>query len=247
MFIILILHPCLRRVYNAIFPIKDSSKSTPSQVNKPNDHVAPLSSSPAANIYLEQRLSFDLYFALVFLCALHGFSALKILLILYANFTLATRLPKSYVPCATWIFNIGILFANEFCRGYKFGAIAELLQPSPLDSKSKNHNNWGTFLDSYGGLIPRWEILFNLTVLRLISFNLDYYWSLDKGTASPLKVSPFPIQERPNPHSHRRNNSTHPLSLNETVSPSLPQRAPIHSGTTYPTPSTHPSISQAQY
>jgi len=48
--------------------------------------------------------------------------------------------------------------------------------------------NWGQVLDSYGGLIPRWEILFNITVLRLISFNLDYYWSFNFGSSSPLEV-----------------------------------------------------------
>jgi len=28
----------------------------------------------------------------------------------------------------------------------------------------------------------RWQILFNITTLRLISFNMDYHWSCTKGT-----------------------------------------------------------------
>lgn len=48
---------------------------------------------------------------------------------------------------------------------------------------------WGAWLDSYGGLVARWEVLFNITILRLISFNLDYYWSIDKRGANGLEVS----------------------------------------------------------
>jgi hypothetical protein len=191
MLFLLILHPCLRRGYSAIFPVKESPKPSSSQLNTPNGDIALLSASTAANARLEQRLSFDLYFALIFLCALHGFSAIKILLILYTNFLLATRLPKNYVPAATWIFNLGILFANELCKGYKFGTVAGMLQPTLSDSGAEKQSNWGTWLDSHGGLIPRWEILFNITVLRLISFNLDYYWSLDYNSASAIEVTPF--------------------------------------------------------
>ncbi|KAI9854879.1 MAG: glycerol transporter, partial [Pleopsidium flavum] len=59
--------------------------------------------------------------------------------------------------------------------------------------------NWGTWLDAYGGLIPRWEILFNITVLRLVSFNLDYYWSLDRRGGSPIEkkqLEPANLSER---------------------------------------------------
>lgn len=28
-----------------------------------------------------------------------------------------------------------------------------------------------------GGLLPRWSVNFNITVLRLISYNLDHYWA----------------------------------------------------------------------
>lgn len=66
-----------------------------------------------------------------------------------------------------------------------------MLQPTLSDSGAEKQSNWGTWLDSHGGLIPRWEILFNITVLRLISFNLDYYWSLDYNSASAIEVTPF--------------------------------------------------------
>lgn len=31
--------------------------------------------------------------------------------------------------------------------------------------------------DSFKGVYPRWHIIFNMSMLRLISFNMDFYWS----------------------------------------------------------------------
>lgn len=36
--------------------------------------------------------------------------------------------------------------------------------------------------------MSRWEVLFNITILRLISFNLDYHWSLKDGVVDPVEV-----------------------------------------------------------
>lgn len=153
-----------------------TTSSTPS-----NSHQR----STEADARLDQRATFDMGFALIYVCALHGFSAAKVLLILYANYNLAKKLPRAYVPAASWICNIALLFANELCHGYSYSTIAQMVLPWPTDSKS----NWGSFLDSYGGILPRWEILFNITVLRLISFNMDYYWSRGGGASSSLEVS----------------------------------------------------------
>ena len=139
-----------------------------------------------------QRVTFDMYFALLYIVALHGFSATKVLLILWINYTLAKRLPRAYLPAITWIFNISILIANELYRGYPFGPIADFLLPwsaSSKDPSSKDHQvNRGSILDGYGGLVSRWEVLFNITVLRLISFNFDYYWSNDRVRDNALEV-----------------------------------------------------------
>ena len=111
------------------------------------------------------------------------------MVILYLNFTLCTLLPKGQIPVATWVFNIGMLFANELCSGYKYAQIAQLTTSWLASSGVGPSGTWGTWLDSYGGLIARWEILFNITVLRLISFNLDYYWSLQTREGSAIEVS----------------------------------------------------------
>ena len=197
LFIVMTVHPLLRRLFDSIY----NTASTPSSRSLPNGNDSPAGSSTQsimAEGRLKRRISFDVGFSVLFLLALHGFSALKVLLILYINYTLATRLRKEYVTVATWVFNIGILFANELGKGYPYSDMANVILPwsaSPEILAEKGpKGNWGTVLDSYGGLTPRWEILFNVTVLRLISFNLDYIWSLNRGTGSPVEVRRFWIK-----------------------------------------------------
>ena len=190
LFIVMILHPLLRRLFNSFYnTAPSSSESLPNGSDSPTGSA---SQSLTVDGRLSRRISFDVGFSALFLLALHGFSALKVFLILYINYCFATRIRKEYVPIATWVFNIGILFANELGKGYPYGDMANVILPwsaSPESSAEKDSKgNWGTVLDSYGGLIPRWEILFNVTVLRLISFNMDYVWSLNRGTGSPVEV-----------------------------------------------------------
>lgn len=192
---LLVAQPLLRKLYGSFWRI-DSYTQVRQELTNGFALSHGLSPSAAADARLEHRLSFDFGFALVFIGALHGVSALKVLLILYINFKLATQLPRTYVPAATWIFNIGILFANELGRGYHFASIVDLISPPKLSGPSPLAA-WASAIDNYGGLVSRWEILFNLTVLRLISFNLDYYWASGRGDASPIEVhlplSPSPI------------------------------------------------------
>lgn len=161
---LLLLHPLLRKAWNLVFP--------------------PQSGASQGRGRLEQRASFDFSFAIIFLLALHGVSAFKVLLILRLNYMIATKLPRNYVPFATWAFNVPVLFANELCQGYHLRDVARVFAP-PLES-------WGAWLDGYGGLVSRWEVLFNITILRLISFNMDYYWSIDRNKSNSLEVSRLP-------------------------------------------------------
>ena len=178
----LVTHPLLRRFFNSVYTVP-GSVSEATSLQRQNGNGSPFSSQKnAAGGRLEQRIGFDLFFGLTFLIALHGVSAAKVLIILYINYNLATNLKREYVPAATWVFNVGILFANELSEGYRMARIAHAVLPS-------NNNEWATSLDSYGGLVPRWEVMFNFTVLRLISFNFDYIWSLDQSGSSALEVS----------------------------------------------------------
>jgi hypothetical protein len=171
--LLVIVQPLLRKCYNYLTPISAG------EVNRPDVQ---------GELRLRQRVSYDLIFASIFLFALHGFSAFKVFLILYSNYTLATTLPRKYIPAASWFFNIGILFANELNNGYPYSRIAQSVTFSTFNAGVEPGANWGSILDSYGGLVPRWEILFNITVLRLISFDLDYYWSLEQRGSSPVEV-----------------------------------------------------------
>lgn len=251
LFAVMTLHPLLRRLFDSVYkaaPTVSSGHLSDGSVS-PSD---PRSETIIADGRMNQRISFDVGFSLLFLLALHGFSALKVLLILYINYTLAKKLRKGYVPVVTWIFNIGILFANELGRGYPYSDIATLILPWPAsveDSVQQGQKrNWGTALDNYGGLIPRWEILFNVTVLRLISFNFDYVWSLSRGASSPVEVreDQFIQDDRFVLTATRRNNSILQIYQRGTGSISQQSLVITRSATTSPMLFTHLSISQDQ-
>lgn len=214
MALLLAFHPLLRRLYELLRPINTN-------VVPELQKAAGSAQDRGADARLDQRVRFDIGFACLYLLALHGTSAFKVFAILYINFSLAKGLPRSSVPWATWIFNIGILFANELCKGYPYADIARVVLPwtsAPGTSGGGPAKNWGSYLDSYGGLLPRWEILFKITVLRLISFNLDYCWSLDRAGGSPLEVSSVSSRSR-SPScllmAQRRNSLTRPTCQKE--------------------------------
>jgi len=172
--ILLVVHPLLRRAYNSLTTTSATGASTSN------------TSSWTAPQHLASRINFDFVSGLVFITALHGFSALKVLTILYINYCIAMRLPRHAVPTATWAFNLTVLFANELAQGYHFSSLTEAAAPFYAGAE-----DLGKFLDGWGGLIPRWEVLFNITILRLIAFNMDYYWSLARDRAgSPIEVRP---------------------------------------------------------
>lgn len=179
MFLLLALHPVLRRAFDMLYAARGTAMPA-SRAPSPSHQ----NSSADSDARLDQRATFDVGFALIYICVLNGSSAAKVLFILYANYQLATQLPRAYVPAATWICNIALLFANELCHGYSYASIVGAVLPWSADATS----NWGAHLDSYGGMMPRWEILFNITVLRLISFNMDYYWSQGRRASSLLEV-----------------------------------------------------------
>ncbi|KAH8928411.1 MBOAT-domain-containing protein [Atractiella rhizophila] len=112
------------------------------------------------------RRSFIVVASLLILCVLHGIHVPKLLLILYLNYLIGKRLGGSRsTPVVTWVFNIALLFMNVHFDGYKYGSLL-----SSLDFLDTNR--------AIRGLLPRWHINFNITMLRLISFNLDYCWAV---------------------------------------------------------------------
>ena len=78
-------------------------------------------SAPADNLH---RLPFYILFSFVMLSILHGASILKVLCILSLNYVIAraTGGTRLAIP-ATWLFNSGVLLANEWYEGYTFGTL----------------------------------------------------------------------------------------------------------------------------
>ncbi|MES1907078.1 MAG: hypothetical protein MHM6MM_000264 [Cercozoa sp. M6MM] len=74
----------------------------------------------------------------------------------------SARAESTRSPLLTWTFVSVVMFCNERYNGYSFGS---LLGQS------------FAWLDEYRGEIP-WHWLFNLVVLRMISFNVDRHWVL---------------------------------------------------------------------
>lgn len=186
--LLLVLHPLLRKLWSKFKPLPPQGK---------------VPSADQGEARLEQRASFDFTFAIIFLAALHGFSMFKVIVILWINYNIATRLPRRLVPATTWVFNIATLFANEICQGYHYRDIAAVISgTSPFLLRTVPVHNglvdWGVWLDSWSGIMGRWEVLFNITVLRLISFNLDYYWSMDHRRTSSIEkqLDPAALSEQ---------------------------------------------------
>ncbi|KAA8912337.1 glycerol:H+ symporter [Sphaerosporella brunnea] len=187
LFSVLVLHFMLRRFYNLVY-----TRLCP---------TPPHNSSYLANHNLTRRKLFDILFAVIFLTALHSLSIIKILFILLINFSISFFHPSSVlVPILTWTFNVGILFANEYFRGYRFRDILPFL----IAGEGEGVGYW---MDHFmgGGLLNRWEVSFNITVLRLISYNMDHYWAavrLEEGESEAGSViekkhaDPWNISER---------------------------------------------------
>ncbi|KAJ7229406.1 MBOAT, membrane-bound O-acyltransferase family-domain-containing protein [Mycena haematopus] len=144
------------------------------------------------NMYL---LPFNLGASVVMLIALHGTSALKIFAILTGNYLISKSFGGSKSgPICSWILNVVVLFLNDWYSGYRFGALAPSL----------------VFLDSFEGIYPRWHISFNITMLRLVSFSMDYYWACNAPAGSPEACS---LHITDPPDEKQRNSLAHPEAM----------------------------------
>jgi D-alanyl-lipoteichoic acid acyltransferase DltB (MBOAT superfamily) len=122
---------------------------------------------------LPARLAFYSLFSLGFLLFCHGSTIAFMLIIVGINFAIgwigSVNEGRLGTPAtaATWIFNCLILLANERYRGYSWHDVLAFggSDLAPL----------ATWLQSQRGLFP-WQGLFNMVVLRMISFNLDRIW-----------------------------------------------------------------------
>ncbi|KAJ2522446.1 glycerol transporter [Coemansia sp. RSA 1939] len=138
--------------------------------------------NPAGSIL--PALVFPCLFATCFVVALSGTSAVFILALALGNYAAAKTVGgRRWAPAVFWTYNMAMLFANEHYRGYEFGRMAAGL----------------AWLDEWRGILRRWDVTFNLTMLRMVSFAMDYHWRvLQERTLGRQQVDAFAVKpQRP--------------------------------------------------
>ncbi|SGY43238.1 BQ5605_C001g00004 [Microbotryum silenes-dioicae] len=213
---VMLIWLALSTTYNLIARL-----ATPSPTDSPSPTPASEARShPTSSTSLPPRVPFIIFFALILLFGLHGMSLPKMLIILWFNYRIARlatspTLSKS-VPWLTWAFNLAILFSNEVNEGYQWANLSPSLQQWLISRVMiQDQAKWAQ------GILPRWHINWNITMLRLISFNMDYYWAANvaSGEAQTIrsteeeklelltqKLSAPPLNDR------TRVTKSHPLS-----------------------------------
>lgn len=104
------------------------------------------------------RMMYILAFSVLFLAYLHGVCALHVLLLVTANWALSQVLigkSRRISMACVWISNLVLLVVIRITDGFLF--------TSP------------GFFAEYRGVF-RWEICYNLTMLRMISYSMDMLW-----------------------------------------------------------------------
>ena len=114
----------------------------------------------------KRKSSVQFFFSIAVLLVLHGSNVLKIFLIIGPCYLVGKNSPRAgrffwISPALTWSIIIASLFIIEWYR-WEFASISSFLY----------------FLDKFKGVYRRWNIIFNMSCLRIISFNLEHYWFL---------------------------------------------------------------------
>lgn len=81
------------------------------------------------------------------------------------NFTIVATLYKSKAfPFILWGFNIFLLFSNELNHGYD---LVKFFHCESLQFIQDTRNN----------ATLQWNVIYNMSMLRIISFGMDKYWA----------------------------------------------------------------------
>lgn len=110
---------------------------------------------------------FNLVFSFVFLFVLYGINTFKILGLILINYYISKNTKGRTAIIVSWVYGVSLLFLNELFEGYPFRKVFP-----PL-----------AFLDQYGGMMPRWDVNFNFSMIRMISFNMDYFEATSETSA----------------------------------------------------------------
>ncbi|GAM17403.1 hypothetical protein SAMD00019534_005780 [Acytostelium subglobosum LB1] len=141
---------------------------------------------------INSRLLYYIIASLLFLLFVHGSSTIIIVAIALSNFGISRFFARSsLLPLVTWAFNGFILWTSYIYSGYQFSSLAIL-------------GSYGPLLDSYHGSLA-WETYFKMSMLRFISYNMDYYWMMMKRPVVDTKDKDdyFVLQETHLAHEHQ--------------------------------------------
>lgn len=121
--------------------------------------------TPGGGAGYNARTLFLACFTAIFITALHGANTVKLLALLGINYALAHAVGgKAYLaPGALWTFNISALALVHWNDGVPWTLIAG------------GRAEWADEL--FNGLLPRWQINFNISMLRMVSYGLDLHWA----------------------------------------------------------------------
>lgn len=123
-----------------------------------------------------KRTTFDLFFGLLFLFALHGVNSLKVMVHFVVMYFIVRQTKNSnHAKFGLWVYGVFTLFFNEKFKLIPYYVLA-------LDGGFK-------------GIIPRWEVFYNISLLRIISYNLDYLEKKSQTPSKPVKV-PADLDDR---------------------------------------------------
>lgn len=138
------------------------------------------------SLKITKRTYFDCGCGLFFVLVVHGVNVWKIGFHVTVMYLFSRYVPsRKWALLLTWVYGLLTLFVNDRYRNAQTGI-------SLLDS-------------GYKGLMPRWDVNFNFTLLRLISFNYDYLEKVqeqetqdeeDKRSSSSLDLSALDDRER---------------------------------------------------
>lgn len=105
------------------------------------------------------RASCHLLFSLAFLCHLHGACTAFVLIMGMTSFCLAQAAAgRRHGTAAIWLGNVLLLLSARIGEGFRFAAINDAL----------------AHLDMHRGVM-RWDICFNMCILRMLSYGLDLH------------------------------------------------------------------------
>lgn len=117
-----------------------------------------------------ERTWFDVGFGVVYLFALHGVNVVKIFLHVFVMYTFAKRVTEvKLAKVLLWVYGIATLFIND--RYWNASFHLDVID------------------NGFKGIIPRWDVFYNFTLLRMLSFGLDYLEKINSAPSEPKGVT----------------------------------------------------------